>query len=476
MTTTSPSELHRSAMSGAYLDHLAGEAAAGLPTAAALESAQLGLTYRDRFLNGPAFLGETERRAVVQDLRALYGMLRSLPERVFGGSLTALAQAVGMDPRQTALITRSARSGVLRPLGRADLYHDGTAFKLLELNVTSALGGADNADINRAMLRYPPLDAFVRGHQLRYRDTLDCVVRTMYAECAAVIPADRPPVVAVVDTVENFAVVGPILRMLAGKLADYDVDGIACDLGQLTYPDGRPTVDGRAIDVVFRYFLVEDLSDAVAEAHLEPLLTAVEQNKVGLFSRLDAELYGNKGTLAVLSDDRHRDLFDAAELSCIDRLLPWTRYVRAHTTDLGGSRVDLLAYALAHQTELVLKPTLLHGGSGVVPGWTVNAAEWENRLISAMEGPFVVQHRVRPAADPFPDGAGGSRDLFLNWGIYLGDHDVIGDDGYAGGLVRGSADPAAGVVSLATGAEFGCVFHDGGPPPIPASWPPTPRL
>ncbi|MFV2120412.1 hypothetical protein ACE14D_19025 [Streptomyces sp. Act-28] len=460
MTTESPPRPPRSRLGHAYAEQLARHAPAGRPTAAARESAALTLAYRDRFLEGPAFLGETERRTVVEDLHTVHGLLRSLPERVFGGSLTALAAAVGMDPLQSALITRSARTGSLLPLGRADLYHDGTGFRLLEFNITSALGGFENADINRAMLAYPPLEEFVRRHGLRYRDTLGCMVRTMYAECAAAVPADRAPVVAVVDTVENFAVVGPRLRVFAAKLADHGVEGIACDLGALTYPNGRPTVSGRAVDVVFRYFLAEDLADPASAALLEPLLDAAERGRVGLFSRLDAELYGNKGTLAMLSDERHRDLFDAAELACLDRLLPWTRYVRPRTTDPDGDRVDTLAYALAHRHELILKPTLLHGGSGITAGWEADAAAWEREVASAMDGPFVLQRRVRPAAEPFPDGAGGVRELFLNWGVYVGARGV-GDDGYAGGFVRGSTDPAVGVVSVGGGAAVGCVFHGG---------------
>ncbi|MFE3628414.1 hypothetical protein [Streptomyces goshikiensis] len=460
MTTTSLPKAPRSRLGRAYGEELARRPRADHPTAAARESVTLALAYQDRFLNGPAFLSEPERRTVVEDLHTVYGLLRSLPERVFGGSLTALASAVGMDPLQSALITRSARTGSLLPLGRADLYHDGTEFKLLEFNITSALGGFENADINRAMLAYPPLEEFVRRHALRYQDTLGSMVRTMYAECAAVLPTDRAPVVAVVDTVDNFAVVGPRLKVFAAKLADYGVEGIACDLGEFTYPNGRPTVSGRAVDVVFRYFLPEDLTDPASAALLEPLLIAVEGGRVGLFSRLDAELYGNKGTLAMLSDERHRDLFDAAELACVDRLLPWTRYVRPRTTDRAGSPVDTLSHALAHQHELILKPTLLHGGKGIVAGWTADAAQWEREVASAMDGPFVLQRRVRPASEPFPDGAGGSQELFLNWGIYLGARGA-GDDGYAGGFVRGSTDPAVGVVSMAGGATVGCVFHGG---------------
>ncbi|MFF0750454.1 hypothetical protein [Streptomyces sp. NPDC004267] len=464
MTTTDLPVPPRSRLGHAYGQQLARHAPDVHPTAAARDSATLTLAYQDRFLNGPAFLGETERAGVVRDLHTVYALLRSLPERVFDGSVTALADAVGMDPLQSALITRSARTGSLHPLGRADLYHDGTGFKLLEFNITSALGGFENADINRAMLAYPPLAEFVRRHGLRYRDTLACMVRTMRAECAAHIPAGRPPVVAVVDTPENFAVVGPRLRVLAAKLADHGVDGLACDLAEFTYPGGRPTVGGRAVDVVFRYFLPEDLSDPKAAAQVEPLLTAAEQGTVGLFSRLDAELYGNKGTLAMLSDDRHRALFDTAELACIDRLLPWTRYVRPDATDPAGSRVDLLAHALHHQGELILKPTLLHGGHGITAGWQVGPAEWEHRLTAAMNGPYVVQRRVRPVAEPFPDGEGGALELFLNWGVYVGapgaDDEGYGD-GYGGGFVRGSADPAVGVVSMGSGARVACVF-DGG--------------
>jgi hypothetical protein len=454
-------QLPRSPLGHAYVESLARHSAAIQPTAAARGSATLTLAYQDRFLHGPAFLSEVERRTVARDLRLIYDLLRSLPERVFDRSLTAMAEAVGLNPVQRALVTRSARSGSLIPLGRADLYHDGTEFRLLEFNITSALGGFENADLNRAMLAYPPLREFVDRHRLRYRDTLGCMVQTMRAECAATIPTDRPPVVAVVDTKENFAVVGPRLRVLAAKLAAYGIEAIACHLGQFAYPHGRPTVAGRAVDVVFRYFLVEDFTDPASAVPLEPLLTAVEQQRVGMISRLDAELYGSKAALAVLSDDRHRGLFDDAELACIDRLLPWTRPVRPRVTDPGGTDVDLVAYAVARQNELILKPTLLHGGNGIVAGWRTETAEWKTRVTSAINGPFVLQRRVCPGGEPFPDGDGGVQELFLNWGIYLGDQDVVGEDGYGGCFVRGSTDPAVGVVSLGGGAKVGCAFHGG---------------
>lgn len=454
MTTTSPYPPRRSSLGREYADQLAQHAAPGDATTGILEAPGLA-PFHDRFLSGPAFLAEVERDTMDKDLRSLYSLLRSVPERLFDGSLTALADAVGMDARQRTLIIRSARTGSLLPLGRGDFYHDGTGFKLLEFNITSALGNVWNAELNRAMLAHPPLRSFVGEHALDHHDTLASIVRTIRTECAEVIPADRPPVVAVVDTEENFAIVGDRLNMFAAMLAKHDIEGIACHLGQFTYPKGKPTVDARAVDIVLRYFLVEDLCDAASAALLNPLLTAVERGQVGIFSRLDSELYGNKGALAILSDDRYRNRFDAGELACIDRVLPWTRYVRPLATAPDGSRTDLLSYARAHQRELVLKPTLLHGGHGVIPGWTVDQPEWDKQVSSAMNGPYVLQQRVRPIVEPFPDRTGGVRDLVVNWGVFLD------KDGYAGAFVRASTDPDVGVVSFGTGAEIGCVFHGG---------------
>jgi len=75
------------------------------------------------------------------------------------------------------------------------------------------------------------------------------------------------------------------------------------------------------------------MAEPAAVAESAPLMAAVERGTVCLVSRLDADLHGNKGMLALLSDDRHRDRFDASELALLDRFLPWTRLARARVTD-----------------------------------------------------------------------------------------------------------------------------------------------
>jgi len=456
MTSAVPASAPRSALGRAYLDHLRGRPAAdpaGLPAAAALNGA-----YSNHVLPGPLFLSAAERREVMRDVYQLYDLLRSVPERIFGGDLAAFARAVGMTGPQVDVVTRSATAGPLLPLGRADLYHDGDRFALLELNVSSALGGLYTGDINRALLSRAALRDFAERHNLHYRDTVACLVETILAECGPTLPGGRPPTIAVVDTAENFRLAGDRLRLVATKLRDHGVDSVACELEQLSYPRGRPAYDGRTIDVVLRYFLIEDLADPATAALLEPLLTAVERGTVAMVSRIDAELYGNKGTLALLSDDRHRSAFTAGERGCADRLLPWTRQFRSRVTDPAGTQVDALAYAEAHRRELVLKPALLHGGAGVVAGWRTAAEQWRAELKNAVDGPFVLQRRVRPAAETIAGGS-GTQVIHPNWGIYFAGVHAAPEDGYAGCMVRASTDPDVGVVSLADGALLGCAFH-----------------
>ena len=420
------------------------------------------VAYGGRFLPSPVFLSAAERRAVAADLLTVHRLLTELPERLFGGDTGALAKGVGMTDTQASVVHRASKAGPpLLPMARSDLYRGADGFKLLELNITSALGGFENSRICRAMLEHPALAGFVAEHRLGFVDTLRGIVDTMFAECAANIEEGRRPVVALTDWPESFKTYEPRLKVMAAMFDTMGIDAVPCHVGQIQEQGGRLEVHGRVIDVVYRFFLVEEIHDPADGELVEPIMRAFEAGAVGMFSRLDAELYGNKGALAMLSDDANRSVFSAEELACVDRFLPWTRHVRATATGPDGQELALLDHAVAEQHELILKPTLLHGGSGIVPGWTVGAEEWRARLAEAMDGPYVVQRRIRPIAETFPAAEGeGTQDLFLNWGVFLTDPGVTGADGYNGCLVRGSANPEVGIVSMTGGARVACAFHE----------------
>lgn len=459
MVTDRLSAPARSALGRAYREHLArdGVRPANLARAAEASDSLLGI-YRSRLLPTPVFLSYAERAALVRDLDTMYRLLTALPERLYGGDVAALARTVGMNPTQVGLVRRAADGSQLIRLGRADLYRGSGGFKLLELNSTSALGGLDSARINRAMLGHRSLARFVRQHGLGYVDTFHQVARTLRAECAGRCQ-DRP-VVALADWPESFKIYEPRLRVFAAALDEIGIEGVPCHVGQLAERAGRLEVRGRPVDVIFRFFMLEEIVTPEDACLIEPLLRAVESGAVGMISRMDAELYGNKGLLAVLSDNRNHGIFRTEELACIDRLLPWTRLVRATVSEPDGSVHDLDSFARAEQQNLILKPTMLHGGKGIVPGWTVPPEEWLARVHQAADGPYLLQRRVVPDAEVFPGSGDGEREMYLKWGVFMTDPLVTGSDGYGGSVIRGSEDPQIGVVNMRVGAEVGCVFHE----------------
>ena len=444
--------------------YLAGAAALGARPARLVEVARqlidlAATSYDGDCLTRPVFLEHAEFSVLRDDLLALHAALASLPARLFGGDVAAFARAVGMSGAQVTAIERAGGRAPTR-LGRADVFRDETAFRVMELNLGSALGGLDNAVLNRAFLTDPMVADFVASQGLSYVDTMDVLVGTLSAECG--LPDGARPLIAIADWPESFPVLERQLRYSAALLAGRGLEAVPCHLGQLRATGGRVWLDGRPVDVIYRVFLIKDLLRPEARELADPVLRAAERGEVALFAPMDAELYGSKGALALLSDEANRHLFSAAELTCLDGVLPWTRLVRPGPVTVGGaSQADMAEYALAEREHLVLKPTALHSGAGVIQGWLTSPADWRRELGAAMDGPFVLQRRIRPLAEPFP-AENGPQPWVLWWGVFLG------APGYGGAIVRGSTDPDAGIKSMPHGATGTCCFHQARPtPPAP---------
>jgi hypothetical protein len=416
------------------------------------EHVKMALTSYDHdCLTRPVFLDRAELAELSGDLSCLHAMLTEVPGRLFGGDLAAFARAAGMTDAQVAAIMRS-HGAPPSTLARADIFRDDAGFHAIELNMGSSVGGLDNALLNRAFLTQPFVAEFVASHGLTYTDTLAELAAAMRAECG--IPEGEPFVMAAADWPESFVELEEVLHYAAAELARYGIDARPCHVGQLESRDGRVWLDGSPVDVVFRIFLIEDVMHPDGPRLIDPVLRAAERGEVKLFTPMDTDLYASKAALAMLSDEANRHLFSAGELASLDRIVPWTRIVRPGPVTVDGERADLAEYATARREDLLIKPTALHGGIGVVHGWLVGQDEWEDRLKAAMNGPFVLQRRIRPPAEPFP-GEGGPQPWILCWGAFHG------ANGYAGMIVRGSMDPDVAVMNMGRAGVSGtCAFHE----------------
>jgi hypothetical protein len=300
------------------------------------------------------------------------------------------------------------------------MYPDAHGLRLLEYNMGSGVAGSDCVEICRAMLRYPLLREFARTHRLSYPDTMAEQIRLIFTESG--FKPDSYPMVAVIDWPSHFERIGGFLHKISRRWRDsMGLDAHAGHIGQLKMRNGRVWLRGRPVDIIFRIFLSENLLDPGGPGLMFPVLDAVARGEVAMFTPIDGELYGSKAPLAMLSDQANRHLFSTAQLAALDRVLPWTRMMRPGPVTLeDGSTVDLMEYALGHPGDLVLKPALLHGGTGVVPGWDPDTTEqaWRDSLNQAMGGPYVLQRRIRTIPEMCPGKAGELVPWDITWGVF----------------------------------------------------------
>jgi hypothetical protein len=411
-----------------------------------------------QYLSRPLFVGHQEASSLHADVETVRSALVSLPDRLYDGDFIAFARAAGAEGYEITAAAAS-RSSPVSPQARTDLYEDDSGFRLMEFNMGSALGGMENADLCRAMLRHPLLAEFAAAHRLGYVDTMREQVTNL--RTATGFAPGSSPVVAVADWPSSYARrLGPYMHKLARRWRELGLDAHGCHLGELEVRGGRVWLAGRAVDVISRMFLLEYLLEPGAAELMEPVLGAAARGGVAMFTPLDSEVFGSKAALAMLSDERNRHLFTPAELASIDRILPWTRAVRPGPVTLeDGQRTDLLDYALGHAGDLVLKPALRYGGQDVLPGWhhQTTPGLWRDRLEKALDGPFVLQRRIRPVPELFPGDPGREAvPWIVAWGLYTG------ASGFGGIIIRaGAVESGLAVLNVSSGAHVGCCLSTG---------------
>jgi hypothetical protein len=367
---------------------------------------RLRAAYGHRLVDRPFFLEEYTAHRVAADLMDFFELLFKLPKKMFDGSFTRFAEALGIPPEEAAIM------GSDRPPmhGRADIYRVGDEFRLLEVNAGSQLGGPDLGELARVIHADPGFQPFVREHELAYFNPIEKLLD--------VIGRDRT--IAFLEEGGMLAKFAKGFASFQETCARLGVDVLLGELHELTERNGFLHLNGTKLDVVVRYF---SASQAVGYADL-----LAKGHKTELYTPLSSYYYGSKSTIALLSE--HREMLEDDEKALVDRLVPWTRYLR----DVPRDRLR------ADREDLIVKAAGGFAGAGVHAGWLMTDREWAELLDDIAEQPYVVQERVRPTPDVVP---GDDRPWLTTWGWF------VTDQGFAGMSIRSMPFADGAVVSYA---------------------------
>jgi hypothetical protein len=387
----------------------------------------------------PLFVDGAEYRAHLLAAEEVYRALELLAGRLAGDA--ALRRAHKIPPRFDPLLAADRRPRPTLFPSRFDGFVDGSGtIRFLELNTLPA-GISFSAGSGALMREAPPFARLPGGAALAF-DSPFAPLRDELARLRTEAHPDgaRLAIGAVASGAANEED-----ALLQELLDEAGADLVRGGPGEVALAGGRATVGGRAVDLLVLGHPAK-LGGGDLTGH--PLVAGLIAGAELPLARGIAEsiLLGRKSTLALASDEDLLRSLPANLAAAARRHVPWTRVLDdVRTGGPDGRTVELLAFVRAERARLVIKPTSLDGGQGVVRGREASAGEWEAAIEAGLARPHVVQERVDPAPWPL---------AFLRGGALTVEPRPVDLDPYLwrGGRARGAVSRFAG--------ESGLTNHD----------------
>ena len=294
------------------------------------------------------------------------------------------------------------------PVSRLDAFFAADAadpqagLRFTEYNAETPAGSAYNDVLTELFFGLPVMREFLRRWELRPLPARHHVLHALLDAWHQWSGRREVPRVCILDWAEV-----PTYSEFVLFRDYFDRQGVPCviaDPRNVEYTGGRLLADGAPVDLIYKRVLITELVERGGMEH--PVVRAVRDRAVCMVNPFRCKILHKKASLAVLSDERNRHLFDDAARAAVARHVPWTRVVEERRTERDGAAIDLVPWIADHKDELVLKPNDEYGGKGIVLGWEADQATWDATLRTALAEPYIVQARVALPSEPFPSWEG----------------------------------------------------------------------
>ena len=347
----------------------------------------------------PHFVTEQDFARVVGVCETVWSAIQKVKDAAVANP--AMLDELGLTEVERELVAIDPGYRAVSPTARLDSFLTDEAFSFVELNGESPAGIAYADAAFEIFSGLPVMQRFAERYRLRTFNGRPLLLETLleaYREFAGAAAAATPSI-AIVDlkglpTQKEFELFREYFESQGHPAA-------ICSPDELEFTGGRLRCGDFEIDIVYKRLLVNEYLPIMREH--PALLEACRAGAVCLVNNFRSKMIHKKALFAVLTDERHAQLFTEGEREAVRRHVPWTRMVREGKTGKGGETIDLLEYIRSNSGRLVLKPNDDYGGHGIYIGWNSSEAVWEAALQAALaDGDYLVQERVKTARETFP--------------------------------------------------------------------------
>ena len=350
--------------------------------------------------------------------------IAAIGERVVAAALREprIVTALGVTDDEQRLIQIDPGYATASTASRLDAFLLPGTLHFAEYNAESPAGPAYTQRLCELFDSLAVMTAFKARHAVRYHRTIPPLLAALLDSYREWGGRASPPTVAIVDwrEVPTWAE----FELLRDAFVEAGVPTVVCDPRDLAFDAGVLRAGDRAVDLVYRRVLINDIIARPAEC--AALMAAYEQRAVCVANTMRCKLPHKKAFFAVLTDPDFGGLLTADERALVAAHVPWTRIVRDEATDRRGRREGLLAIARREREQFVLKPNDEYGGTGVTLGWELDESRWDAALQTALADPpgtWVLQERIPVRREPFPrfdeEGRVAMIDMLVDLAPYL---------------------------------------------------------
>jgi hypothetical protein len=364
-----------------------------------------GLAYGDRPLCTvlrPRFLSPEQHAFLHQRVSVLASAFGKASRAALADP--AFRAQFGLLEREEALLGEDPGCACPYPTSRLDAFFvSENELKFTEFNAETPAGAAYGDVLAEIFLSLPVMREFLRHYRAVLHPARPGVYHGLIAAFQQWAGRRELPRIAILDwrevpTYSEFVLFQEYFRSLG-------LECVIADPREVEYAGGRLMAGDFHVTLIYKRVLISELLDRCGPEH--PVVRAVRERAVCMVNPFRCKVLYKKASLAVLSDERNGQLFSAEQRQAIAAHVPWTRLVEERHTTVGGRPVELVPFVLRNRDRLVLKPNDDYGGKGIVLGWTVDAAQWEAAVRSALAEPYVVQERVTLPREPYPSVVDG---------------------------------------------------------------------
>jgi len=344
------------------------------------------LAADERLIASPVFVPRQSALSAGLATSRLVDLIYSLPQRLFGGDVSAFARTFGFEPSAVETMVSLPSSSSAR-FARSDAYFTASGWKFTEFNIGSSIGSYHLDWAFRELERQAQIQHVLNAHDAKRIDTATLWTQMVLEEAQRHFSGVGEPNICIVDSTNHFDKFSDWNMVMARALRDTGrAQASACTIADLQIASNGVFLRGQRVNYVYRLFGVSDIRK---QPYLyEPLLRSVREEQVGMGMPLDSRLYGNKAVLALLSDPAYAAHYSADELSDIHQYIPPTRQLSKQN----------IAFGLENQETLVAKPVDGQGGMGVIFGQDFSATAWAERIghLATSSVAHVLQERIHP--------------------------------------------------------------------------------